>query len=111
MGWDSAKRYKPRPIGETGAYVPPAPAAPYIPEPEPVVVSAEDRATIARYKTALRELGSESAHFAKNRNIFEKWDDVTRLWWISKIEKQAADGKDTIGAHVVTRVVMNRIGD
>lgn len=112
MGWDSAKRYKPRPVGETGAHKPIDFAAlAHTPEPEPEVLSEEDRETVNRYAIALRQLANEQVRFIKNDNLFTTWDDATRLWWIMQIEKQAADGKDTIGAHVVTRVVMNRMGD
>lgn len=114
-GWDSAKRYKPKPIGETGAHKPidfaALAAQAHTPDVEPEVLSEEDRATINRYYMALRELADESVHFAKNYKTFQKWDDATRFWWIGQIERQAADGKNTIGAHVVTRVIMNRIGD
>lgn len=109
MGWDSAKRYKPRPIGDTGAYKPPAPAEPQLPEPEPEVLSQEDRDTVNRYAIALRQLANEQVCFIKNDNTFQRWDDATRLWWIIQIERQAREGKDTIGVRLVTRVVMNRM--
>lgn len=109
MGWDSAKRYKPRPIGETGAYKPPAPAEPHIPEEEPEVLSEEDRATIERYGRALRQMANEQVCFIKNDNLFRSWDDTTRLWWIAQIERQARDGKQTIGVQLVTRVVIDRM--
>lgn len=113
MGWDSAKRYKPRPVGPTGVHKPidfaALAAREATPDPEPEVLSEEDRATIARYYAALSELERESVHYTKNFNMFRTWDDSMRLWWIDQIERQAADGKDTIGAVVVTRVIMNRM--
>lgn len=115
MGWDSAKRYKPRPLGPSGAHKPidfaALAAKEATPDPEPEVLSSEDRDTINRYYVALRDLAGESAHFSKNYKTFQRWDDATRIWWIMQIEKQAREGKDTIGAHVVTRVIMDRMGD
>lgn len=108
MGWDSAKRYKPRPIGETGAYKP-APPKLVLPEEEPEVLSEEDRATIGRYHTALTAMAREDPRFRKNCDTFCNWPDTTRLWWIAKIEDQARRGLDTIGVLVVTRVIMDRM--
>lgn len=113
MGWDSAKRYKPRPIGETGAHKPidfaALAAREATPDPEPEVLSEEDRETVNRYAIALRQLANEQVCFIKNDNTFQQWDDATRLWWIMQIERQAREGKDTIGVRLVTRVVMNRM--
>lgn len=58
---------------------------------------------------ALRDLAREDVKYLKNKNIYDKWDHDHRLWWIARVTADAEAGKDTIGAHVVTRVVVNRL--
>lgn len=70
---------------------------------------AADRAKIKAFDKALRDLANEDTRFTSNRNIYNRWDDEHRLWWIARVTADAEAGKDTIGAQVVTRVVMNRL--
>lgn len=70
---------------------------------------AADRAKIKAFDKALRDLANEDTRFISNRNIYNRWGDEHRLWWIARVTADAEAGKDTIGAQVVTRVVMNRL--
>lgn len=70
--------------------------------------NSDTRKTAAFY-WALRDLKNESVSFLKNFNVYCKWNRDTRLWWIARIEADAQAGKETVGASVVTRVVINRL--
>lgn len=70
--------------------------------------NADETKTLAFLK-ALRDLAREDVKYLKNKNIYEKWGREHRLWWIARVTADAEAGKDTIGAQVVTRVVMNRL--
>lgn len=61
------------------------------------------------FGNALRDLAREDVKYLKNKNIYEKWGRNQRLNWIARVTADAEAGKDTIGAHIVTRVVMNRL--
>lgn len=66
-------------------------------------------AKIRAFEIALRDLAREDVKYLKNRNLYDRWSRDLRLWWIARVTADAEAGKDTIGAHVVTRVVMNRL--
>lgn len=68
-----------------------------------------DEAKIVAYGDAIYDLAREDTKYLKNKNIYSRWNDNQRLRWIDRITADAEAGKDTIGAHVVTRVVMNRL--
>lgn len=68
-----------------------------------------DEAKTLAFQRALRDLAGEDRRFVSNRNIYERWGREHRLWWIARVTADAEAGKDTIGAQVVTRVVMNRL--
>jgi len=61
------------------------------------------------YASALDELAQEYHRFNSNYNLWQRWDKRTRLWWINVVEKQAQDGKQTIGVDVVMRAVEIRL--
>lgn len=109
-GWGSAIKKPWSGKAGAGAYVKPVevPVEEVIEEAEKVFTD-EEKATCARYMTALRELHAEDRRFDSNYRTFCRWDWGMQLWWIGRIEQQARDGKDTIGVHVVTRVIMNRM--
>ena len=70
--------------------------------------NADETKTVAFLK-ALRDMANEDRRFVSNRNVYERWSREHRLWWIARVTADAEAGKDTIGAQVVTRVVMNRL--
>ena len=109
-GWSSAIKKPWTGKSGAGAYTvkPPEVRVEEVKENDEVFTD-EQKATCARYMTALRELHLEDKRFDSNYATFTRWNWGMQLWWIGQIEKQARDGKDTIGVHVVTRVIMNRM--
>ena len=106
MGWDSAYRKRKLTGVRAGAYVkPPEPE----PEPEPREITPDEMRRILQYENALRSLMHADRKFRLNYETFRRWDITTQLWWIGQIEQQARDGKDTIGALVVVKVVEMRL--
>jgi hypothetical protein len=61
------------------------------------------------YASALDELAEENPCYHSNYNLWQHWNKRMRLWWIGVIEKQAQDGKQTIGVDVVLRAVEIRL--
>lgn len=108
MGWGSAiKRVAPPAVIVPREKPPAYPRA----DPATAVWTSDDLALVERYYKALIQLAAENRIYRPNRVTFGRWDVGQRLKWIYAIEQQAADGLETIGAVVVTRVVMNRLGD
>lgn len=69
----------------------------------------EEATRLWMYETALKELAAEDRRYTSNYNMWFKWDDARRLWWIENAEAQARAGQDTIGAVVVARAVEVRL--
>lgn len=109
MGWESARR-RPHSGLPGGAYKqPPPPPRPPPEPPEPIVYTHDEVELTMRYGDALRDLANEDRRFHTNHCTFSRWQMDRKLKWIYAIEQQALDGLDTIGIHVVARVVMNRL--
>jgi Ser-tRNA(Ala) deacylase AlaX len=70
----------------------------------------EEEQRLQIYGSALDELVSEDARYTSNYNLWQRWDNRLRLWWIRQIEKQAQAGQHTIGVDVVTRAAIIRLG-
>lgn len=68
-----------------------------------------DESKTRAFGNALRDLAREDVKYLKNKNIYDKWGRNQRLRWIERVTADAEAGKNTIGADVVTRVVMNRL--
>lgn len=109
MGWESAIKKPPSGVPGAGAYTPKSPVYRTAP-PEPVWAQ-DDLALCQRYYDALYQLKDEDRRYRMNYIVYDRWPIAQRLRWIYAIEQQAADELDTIGVVVVTRVVMNRLGD
>lgn len=61
------------------------------------------------YGEALKELAQEHQKYTSNYNMWQRWDDERRLWWIEHAEYQAEQGMQTIGVEVVSRAVTIRL--
>lgn len=70
----------------------------------------EEEQRLQIYGSALDELVSEDARYASNYNLWQRWGNAHRLWWVGQIEKQAQAGQRTIGVDVVTRAAIIRLG-
>lgn len=105
MGWESAKtRSAALPVE-----VRPAPR-PWPENPESEIEYSDDEIMLCRhYDKALFDLAAEDKRFALNLKTYRRWTADLQLKWIYTIEQQALDGLDTIGIHVVARVVINRL--
>jgi hypothetical protein len=108
MGWESARRAPHTGIRAGAHTIKPTPPPPR-PEPEPVEYTQDEIQLTRSYYKALLELAAEDPRFKANKQTFAKWDYERQLRWIYAIEQQALDGMETIGIHVVARVVMNRL--
>jgi len=69
----------------------------------------EDEARAQMYNVALCTLAAKDKKYNSNLITFRRWDTAWRIWWIEQIEQQARDGKDTLGATVVTKVIELRL--
>ena len=71
----------------------------------------EDKLAIDVYGKALEQLAKEDRRYLSNYNIWQRWDADRRIRWINSVERQAQAGAQTIGAVVVTRAAIIRLGE
>lgn len=55
-------------------------------------MNPENKAKLALYYEALFRMAEENPAWNSNINRLRRWDDEDRLWWIGRIEQQAAEG-------------------
>lgn len=110
MGWESARRRPASGQPGAGAFTPRPAPPPTDYSGEEIGHTAEEIETCRHYHKALLDLAQEDRRFTANFVTYSrKWSIAQQLKWIYAIEQQALDGLDTIGIHVVARVVINRL--
>lgn len=80
-----------------------------IAEANSIDLEAEATTKLWMYGEALTELAREHPKYNSNANMWRRWDDAKRLWWISHAEYQAEQGMATIGVEIVARAVEIRM--
>jgi hypothetical protein len=68
-----------------------------------------DRAKLLYYSKALFHLVTHDQRWVSNYNLYMRWDDAKRLWWIDIMEKQAAEGKSVLATTLQSTALMIRM--
>lgn len=66
----------------------------------------EMRDKISHYREALLYLNKQDRRWSSNWNLFSRWDDAKRLWWINIMEAQAAKGFPTATTLQATAIMI-----
>ncbi len=57
------------------------------------------------YGTALYAMATEDSRYRSNYNLYLKYDEAKRLWWIKRIEAQAKLGQGDLADILVAKVI------
>jgi hypothetical protein len=60
------------------------------------------------YDMALTLLALENKKWISNKNTYNHWDPETRLWWIKRVEEEAAKGLP-MATELVAKALMIRM--